>query len=172
MLWKSQQLKIKPPKKSIQVAYQILWMAHQQNKVLTPLQLQKLVFISHGWMLAIFDLELFREPIKAGIHGPIELKVYKKFKKFGCNHIDRSFKNLSHCFDKDELDVLSQVIAIYGDYNGFQLSNITHKTGTPWSTTISMFGSNAIIPNDLIKQYYYDLSKPAEEEKEKKESTR
>lgn len=46
---------VQPPKDSVQVAHQILWVAVQQGKVFTPMQLLKLVYITHGWMLAIHD---------------------------------------------------------------------------------------------------------------------
>jgi len=48
-------------------------------------------------------------------------------------------------------------VDVYSDYTGIQLSGLTHQSGSPWATTIEMLGSNAVIPNDLIKKYYQDL---------------
>ncbi len=110
-------------------------------------------------MLAIYGRSLFRESVEAWKYGPVEPIVYKKFKKFGRNHIDGSFKDLSHCFDKDELDIMEQVVSIYGDYTGIQLSSLTHQPDSPWDTTVKILGHNSIIPNDLIKQHYRSLLK-------------
>jgi len=100
---------------------------------------------------------LFRESVEAWKYGPVEPRVYKKFKKFGRNHIDGSFKDFSHCFDKDELDIMEQVVTIYGDFTGIQLSSLTHQSGSPWAITVKILGQNSTIPNDLINQYYRDL---------------
>jgi len=153
----SQHFVVQPPKDSIQVAHQILWIAYQQGKVFTSMQLLKLVYISHGWMLAIHGQSLFRASVEAWKYGPVEPLVYKKFKKFGRNHIDGSFKNFSHCFDKDELDIMEQVVAIYGDYTGIQLSSLTHQPDSPWATTVEILGENSAISSDLIKQHYRGL---------------
>ena len=121
------------------------------------MQLLKLVYISHGWMLALYDRSLFRESVEAWRYGPVEPNVYNAFKKFGGNQITEPLKDYSDHFDEYELDVMKQVVDAYSGYTGLQLSGLTHKGGSPWDTTISMLGSRAIIPNDLIKQHYRSL---------------
>ncbi len=59
------------PKDSIQVAHQILWIAYQPCKILTPMHLLRLVYISHGWMLAIYGRSLFHESVEAWKYGPV-----------------------------------------------------------------------------------------------------
>ncbi len=148
---------IRDPQSSVLVARQILWLAYKRGKILTPMQLLKLVYISHGWMLALYDRSLFREPVEAWRYGPVEPNVYNAFKKFGGNQITEPLKDYSDHFDEYELDVMKQVVDAYSDYTGLQLSGLTHKDGSPWDMTISMLGSRAIIPNDLIKQHYRGL---------------
>lgn len=148
---------IRDPQSSVLVARQILWLAHKSGKILTPMQLLKLVYISHGWMLALYDRSLFREPVEAWRYGPVEPNVYNAFKKFGGNQITEPLKDYSDHFDEYELDVMKQVVDAYSDCTGLQLSGLTHKGGSPWDMTISMLGSRTIIPNDLIKQHYRGL---------------
>lgn len=142
---------------SVDVARHILWLAHQRGRTLTPMQLLKLVYISHGWMLALHDRSLFRESVEAWQYGPVEPRVYNTFKKFRGNQITEAVRDQSHRFDKKELDVMRQVVDAYVGYTGIQLSSLTHRKGSPWDIIQSSFGTKAVIPNDLIKQHYLDL---------------
>ncbi len=108
-------------------------------------------------MLALHDRSLFREPVEAWPYGPIAPKIYHKFRKFGGNQITASRKDYRDHFDECELDIMEQVVNAYGDYTGLQLSSLTHKHGSPWDTTMTVLGPNAIISNDLIKLYYRSL---------------
>ena len=148
---------IREPQSSVLVVCQILWLAYKRDKILTPMQLLKMVYISHGWMLALYDRSLFREPVEAWRYGPVEPNVYNAFKKFGGNQITEPLKDYRNRFDEYELDVMRQVVDAYSDYTGLQLSGLTHKADSPWYMTIRMLGSRAIIPNDLIKQHYRGL---------------
>ena len=148
---------VRDPQSSVLVACQMLWFARKQGKILTPMQLLKLVYISHGWMLALHGLSLFCESVEAWRYGPVEPNVYNAFKKFGGNQITEPIKDYSDRFDEYELDIMEQVVGAYCDYTGIQLSGLTHQVGSPWDTTIKMLGYNSIIPNDLIRQYYRNL---------------
>jgi len=97
---------LKAPQSSVKVARQILWIALNRGKILTPMQLLKLVYISHGWMLAIYNRSLFREPVEAWKYGPVEPLVYNRFKKFGGNQITESVEDCSGYFDESELDIM------------------------------------------------------------------
>lgn len=148
---------IRDPQSSVLVARQILWLAHRHGRVLTPMQLLKLVYIGHGWMLALYGRSLFYESVEAWRYGPVEPNVYNAFKKFGGNQITEPLKDYSDHLDEYELDIMEQVVSVYSDYTGIQLSSLTHKNGSPWDTTIKMLGQKAIISNDLIKQHYRNL---------------
>ena len=39
---------IREPQSSVLVVCQILWLAYKRDKILTPMQLLKMVYISHG----------------------------------------------------------------------------------------------------------------------------
>jgi uncharacterized phage-associated protein len=161
------------------VANYFLDLAGQEGKKLTPLKLQKLVFVAHGWYLAINGNSLVEDEFaEAWQYGPVFPSLYHEFKDLGRDTIDRQAtkmsvtKNASGGFDIDisepELpddareakDVIDQVWSSYGKLSGLQLSDMTHRDGTPWEKvrTETAGVNNADIPNDDIRQHYVDLA--------------
>lgn len=141
----------------------------------SPLKLQKLVYISHGWSLAIFDEELVDdEYAEAWQYGPVFPSLYYEFKEFGRRPINRNATDL-HLSDfeyfefvkpKVEVDdeqnhaLLNRIWDVYGGYTPVQLSNMTHKDGTPWRKARNEAKGmrNFHIDNKIIKKYYSDLA--------------
>ena len=50
------------------VANEFLALASSEKKTLTPMQLLKLVYITHGWHMAVNTDPLFEEPVEAWKH--------------------------------------------------------------------------------------------------------
>ena len=139
---------------ALTVAQQILWIANQRGKQLTPMQLLKLVYISHGWMLGLYNRPLFEDEIEAWRYGPVVRSVYSKYKRFGASPISDDVQDQGCSFDEYALNVMEQVVEVYGDYNGLMLSSLCHQPGSPWEITIKETGENSIIQNDLIEYHY------------------
>lgn len=140
---------------AIAAAEQLLHIAHKHGKWLTPMQVLKLVYISHGWMLGLHQRPLFNENVEAWKYGPIVPGVYRKYKKFRGDRIKNSEKG--HEKDMEELkrNTIGQVFDGYAMYTGIQLSELTHQKGSPWDTAWK--GGMDIIPNDLIQMHYAGL---------------
>jgi len=146
---------------------------HGTSKI-SPLKLQKLVYISHGWHLAIFDEELVDdEYVEAWRYGPVFPSLYYEFKRFGADPIpvDQKATEFSPDFESvvpviRESDnrtpaLLERVWDVYGTYTPSELSALTHAQGTPWHTIWNKNPGmrNMHIPNELIKDYYKGLAK-------------
>lgn len=140
------------------VAKYLLWLARQANDPLTPMQLLKLVYLCHGWMLGLHGRPLITEPIEAWAYGPVVPSVYQAYKKYGSGSISECPEIEPQGFDGDERKVMAQVFAGYGKYSGIQLSQLTHQQNSPWSLTFQLPGVNNIISNDLIENHYRKLS--------------
>jgi uncharacterized phage-associated protein len=122
------------------------------------MRLLKLVYISHGWMLALCDQPLFRESAEAWKYGPVVSSVYHAYKQFGGNTITAIPQAEPSGFSDNEKSIMSQVWTIYLPYNALQLSALTHSPNSPWAITVRESGLGARISNDLIKEYYRTLS--------------
>ena len=132
----------------------------------TPLQLNKLAYIAHGWCLAIYDRPLIVEDIEAWKYGPVVPEMYYAFKKYGGNPVPYMKVEDVKSINEDDRRLLDRVFDEYGKYNGVQLSAMTHQKGTPWTETRKFwrFGANVIIRNSVIKKYYQEKAKITQNE--------
>ena len=141
------------------VAIQILWIALQQGRSFTPMQLIKLAYIAHGWTLGITGESLFKDRVEAWKYGPVIPVLYHKYKSFGNSLISVNLKNMCDSFDEKSLAITEQVVSGYGKFDGIYLSALTHQQNSPWDITMRKFGENARISDELIKEYYVGLIK-------------
>jgi len=124
---------------------------------LTPLKLVKLVYIAHGWYYALSNKALINEGVFAWAYGPVIESVYHKFKKHGKNQIpSQEYDPLTSMVSIDDEDkqFLDKVWQVYQNYNGLQLSTLTHMVDTPWHEIFYSKGQDHIIPNELIAEHY------------------
>ncbi len=141
------------------IADQILFLRHQLGLDTTPMQIIKLVYICHGWMLGIHARKLCFEPAEAWRYGPVIPDVYFTFKSFGGKPIDVHPRDSFTLFDEEQNSILEEVVDKYQTYKGWELSSITHKKGTPWHTVYNNgIGLGSIIPDELIREYYDKLA--------------
>ena len=149
----------KSPPSAVNVASQILWIADQAGRRLTPMQVLKLSYISHGWTLGLCEKELFEDAVEAWKYGPVVPKVYHKYKRFGYSQVLVRLKDRREMFDEKPYAIINRVVDVYGKYDGLYLSALTHQPDTPWEMAIKEYGENAIIPNEMIMKYYQSFSK-------------
>lgn len=144
------------------------------EKGLTPMEVNKLTYLSHGWFLALHDKELVSESVEAWKYGPVFPSLYHRFKKYLANTIpvigycDTPLNNTNEFFERKEFiksrfredgetKTMNTVLDRYNKYNGNQLSGITHKKGSPWHQRYVKNMKHVEIPNELIKNYYKGL---------------
>jgi len=141
---------------AVTIADEILKIAKRREIELTPLQLMKLVYISHGWSFPIRKSDLFTDRIEAWRYGPVIPDLYHATKQFGRQAIPFSKirDDLPSAVDPDTQRFLENVFEQYGRLSGFALSSLTHKRGTPWEQVYEdgMFGIE--IPDSVIRDHY------------------
>jgi uncharacterized phage-associated protein len=133
--------------------------AKEDKKDITPLQLMKLVYLAHGWMLGVHGRHLIRESIEAWQYGPVIPELYHKIKKFRALPVIYPIEETDLNFENDEKEFLDKVYRTYIDWTGMKLSALTHMKGSPWDITWGKKDSDSIIPNDIIRDYYQEKSK-------------
>lgn len=142
------------------VANQFLRLARANGRVLTNMQLQKLVYIAHGYSLAILHKPLIRQSAQAWRYGPVIPDLYQALRQYGAGVVTKPIE-LGHSEELSETDqeLLVAVTAAYGRFTGPQLSTMTHRAGTPWKHVYQPDASfnNDAIPNTLIEKHYTTL---------------
>ncbi len=149
------------PHDSRAVANVLIKEASDKNNPLTPMQIIKLVYICHGWMLGLYGRPLIKQPVEAWRYGPVIGNLYQGLKKYGSSHVTAAIPARDGDFDEFEADLTEQVRNKYSHLSGIALSRLTHAVGTPWYTTYHMEGQNSIIPDDLIEEHYMQKAKAA-----------
>lgn len=131
--------------------------------LLNPMQIIKLVYMSHGWMLGLQDRPLFRQNAAAWRYGPTIPDLFHELKIYGNLPVENPIKGVvEQTLDDIEVDIIQQVNELYGGFSGVRLSRITHVDGSPWHQIWTKYKRNAIIPNGVIKEYYRNLAEYAE----------
>ena len=139
----------------LDVADAILKIAKRKGKQLTPLQLMKLVYISHGWSLGLGRGDLFDARVEAWKYGPVIPDLYQATKHYGRNPIplQKIDDGPVPVLPEDER-FLTEIVDQYGKMTGTALSALTHKSGTPWDRVYVDGIFNIEIPDQLIRDHY------------------
>lgn len=139
----------------------------QENKVITPMKVIKLTYIAHGWYLGLVENPLLDENAEAWMYGPVVPSVYHAFKNYRKGNIDKLAPEgvypPSQEIDRNEFTkkFLETIWEKYKEYDGTQLSELTHKPNTPWDIVWNLQNgksrANAQIPDTIIKEHYKKL---------------
>lgn len=127
------------------------------GETLTPLQLLKLVYISHGWSFPINNGALIQERIEAWQYGPVVPNLYHAIKGFRAEPVRNPIADGDVNLNPAENALVEAVYNTYGHYSGGQLSAMTHQPGTPWAIAWER-GKNSEITNEMIAEHYRQLS--------------
>ena len=159
-------MKQKTQNSALQVANSILQRSldeKDKDALISHLKLQKLLYILHGWHLAITDEPAFTDEVEAWAYGPVVRDVYKAFK--GCG--DKPIGILGGdktCVAASSDDFFNKLLSIvwkkYKVLSSFELVNATHARGTPWDWARE--NDEKIIKNDVIRDHYKWLLKQFE----------
>jgi uncharacterized phage-associated protein len=148
---------------SMTVANRFLEFARERGDALTPMQILKLVYIAHGWMLGLHGRPLIREEVEAWQYGPVIRQLYNEIRHFKSQPVTGQINKGEGVLDAEESDIISQVYAVYGNKSGPALSRLTHQAGSPWHRVYEPGSFGDVIPNDLIEDHYAQLAKRAAE---------
>ena len=147
--------------KATEVAWRMLKVAKGHEIQLSNLQLQKLVYIAHGYFLGWKNRPLVSEAVVAWKYGPVLDQVYHEFKSYQDRKIPNDkIEDIATELDADDDAnmVIEGVLLLYGKIDAISLVNLTHQPETPWDEVWNVKGGSnklsAEIPNDLIKNHF------------------
>lgn len=141
-----------------QIADYILWFCNENEIPVSNKKLQKLLYYSQAWNLVFQKRPLFKEKLEAWVHGPTVARVYGKFKEFGFEKINIKVDgSIQKTLSKSDLDVLNEVLAVYGKFDADYLEALTHSE-QPWLEARAGLeawdSSNNAINLETMERYY------------------
>jgi len=160
---------------STAIANEFIRRAFGRGDGLSQMQAQKLVFISHGWNLALNERPICVDRSEAWDYGPVFPLLYDHTKYFGNGPIPRQIRKdddnpasffigknkgssiFSAQLSSGEKQVIGKVWARYGELDGIALSKLTHQRDTPWFNAYRQ-GRNTTIDNSAIRQHYEKIA--------------
>lgn len=116
---------------------------------LTPLKLQKLLYLVQGWSYVWDNRPAFADDFEAWQYGPVNETVYDAFKKYGRSEIPAS-EGQDNITDLDVKDTIAAVWKEYGKRTAYDLVKLTHKQ-KPWKDA---YASGSRITNSSIKEFF------------------
>lgn len=139
------------------IAREFMRIAKRQGQTLTPMQIVKLVYIAHGWALAVLDRPLISDKIEAWRYGPVIPSLYDETKRFGpgpmpMDDIDEKQKSR---LDEDVQAFMENVFEQYGRLPEEELGRLASLPGSPWRIAHKK-GVDAEIPNYTIHGYHLE----------------
>ena len=149
------------------LANAFLSQAFGERKGISPMKIQKLAYLAHGYHLVEYDEPLLDEVFEAWRFGPVLNSLYHQCKHTGKRGITRYLDDVDPESerkvpapvpnDPKVLEIVDFVWNTYGKMPAPDLSCWTHERGGPWDK-VTNGGSRIIrhqdVPNDLIKSYF------------------
>ncbi|WP_407491858.1 Panacea domain-containing protein [Pseudooceanicola sp. MF1-13] len=141
------------------IADYLLAESRERGELLTPLKLQKLLFYSDAWHMALYDQEATNERFQAWVHGPVALSQYHRFKDF-------RWRPITEEIDRPELEGrmaqhLNEIIDVFGSESATALEIMTHQEA-PWQAARGGIPDNEpcnnYIDKGLTRDFYGALA--------------
>jgi uncharacterized phage-associated protein len=118
-------------------------------------KMQKLLYYTQAWSLALRGKKIFDDDIEAWLHGPVVRQVYDKYKEYGFDPIpSESVKYDESCFTDEDLRFTDSVLEVYCKYDADYLEYRTHVE-SPWQE--GRRNKDKIIALDSMKSYYKEV---------------
>lgn len=141
------------------VANRLLENARADGRDLTPMQILKLVYLAHGWMLGLYSRPLITDEIQAWQYGPVIPALYKHMKDYRGGPVREPLPMFrTEHPSPPQSNVIEQVYELYGDKSGPALSRLTHAPGSPWAAVYDPDKFGIVISNDIIEDHYKRLA--------------
>ena len=150
------------------IANEILIRAWESGFEPTQIDVQKISYFLHGHHLLEFGEPLIASEFEALHYGPVQRSLLDSFRKFGeepirelaqrFDPVKRVTIDIPRIRDNAVTQLVEKYLPVYLMIPSFELVDITHAAGTPWSRTVNL-AKNAVnigmrISNDLIRTHF------------------
>ena len=157
---------------SIEIANEFIRMGASSGETFTQMHLQELVYIAHGWCLALTGQPLTGDRPEALTHGPEYRRIAEAFIKCGTRPVTaqiavRIAQSKSESdpivvdddIDENERAIMARVYAHYRHRRTSELAALTRADNTPWSAIYAEgLGRGRDIPHKLIRKQFAEIA--------------
>ncbi|WP_205479368.1 type II toxin-antitoxin system antitoxin SocA domain-containing protein [Sphingomonas arenae] len=146
------------------MADKFIALAKQDGRTLDQLQLQKLVYIAHGWCLAATGQPLTGDRPEAWDHGPIYRRLADALAGRGLDPVFgttscQADAETSSGLDAVEVAMIVRTYKEYGSFPASQLSNLTRRANAPWEQVYQRgAGRFKDISHLLVREQFVELA--------------
>lgn len=143
---------------SLAVANYLIQLAETENRKLTNLEVQKLVFFAHAIYSAANNAPLVSQPFYAWPYGPVEPLLYENLRKHGNGVVDIIDHN--HGSVESGSEAAQAIESVYGalkNRSASDLVELSHVPGSPWEVawrTVVYGMTFPMIPQKSIVSFY------------------
>lgn len=133
------------------IAKYVVDKCYKDNKPVSNLQLQKMLYFLQLTFIKGYDSPLFDDTFEAWQYGPVIRDVYVKFSEFGGSPIKMIFPDAVRFENDEQEDFINTIIEKLRGLSPWNLVRVSHAKGSPWDEVYNRRGQDkGIIPNDLI----------------------
>jgi uncharacterized phage-associated protein len=136
------------------VADAIIEFCNEHGDVVTNLRLQKLLYYTQAWFLALHGKPLFADPIEARDNGPVQPDVFSRFSVFGTGPIPRPAS--AWVFPKMLANHITELMEAYAHLSPFDLERLSREE-EPWKLArkhASEMNPFPPISTDTMRDFY------------------
>lgn len=146
-------------------AYYLISLFNKDNKEVTQLQVQKIMYFFEAYYMCIKDVDkLYDCNFNAWAFGPVSIPLYQDLKKFGDSNIilNDKQKEFSQNITEDKKRILKYIYTVFGNLSAMELVKLTHRKDSPWySKWIEngekvVYGSKSYIDKEQTKKWFKD----------------
>jgi len=136
------------------IAACLINLSNEKRDPVSNLKLQKLLYYSQAWHLAIFKQPIFTEEIEAWVHGPVVPEVFRTYR---ANKWARISSVEGIIIPESLRSHLEEVWGVYGSLSAYDLERLTHSED-PWKNARAGIApdvsSHVVITKDSMRDYY------------------
>lgn len=121
------------------------------GELVSNLKLQKLLYYTQGYHMAVHGKPMFNDKIYAWKHGPVVKTVYNHYSKYANQALPKEKKPSG--LSEDNQKFLDEIYRTFGRYSAWTLRDKTHNE-TPWLKNYKPDVLDVEIPLSDLKEYF------------------
>jgi len=154
------------PYPAIVIANELIKLATAEKIEITPMKLQKILYLANGISVKKRHQKLINEKFEAWEFGPVIKSVYAAFKNCGANSIKDTYDELipttgytfvsptSFNVESADLAIIKEAWDNTKNLSAFTLSAWSHNKQSPWDKAYNANPREAYISDEEISEYF------------------